>query len=94
MLKATNFFKTATVEPANSIKAVTAVDVSEKPMVAQEIHWTYGATWGISRGLLALELGPPVNDRSAKSVLIDGWHHAVYAVVAGVVYDAIVIKKK
>jgi len=107
---------TAPVDAVEKTIGVTAVREDERPMVAQEIHWTYGATWGMSRGLLALsglrgwpatlahfsavwgasmilipslELGPSVMDRPAKPVLIEGWHHAVYAVMAGFVYDAI-----
>jgi preprotein translocase subunit YajC len=95
---------------------VQATDESQKPKVAQEVHWTYGASLGITRGLLAmsglrcwpatlahfstvwgasmimlpsLELAPPVQEQKPKSILIDGWHHAVYAVVTGLVYDAI-----
>jgi len=82
--------------------------------VAQEIHWTYGSAWGITRGLMglsglkgwpatlahfsavwgasmimmpALELGPPVHKREPGTVIIDGVHHAVYALVSGMVYD-------
>jgi len=112
---------TTPVDAVERTIGVTAVDESERPMVAQEIHWTYGASWGIMRGLLglgglrnwpatlvhfsavwgasllmmpALELGPPVQQREPKPVLIEGWHHAVYAAVAGLVYDAIVSQKK
>jgi hypothetical protein len=95
---------------------VQATDKSKKPKVAHEVHWTYGAGLGITRGLLAmsglkswpatishfsavwgasmimlpaLELAPPVREQKPKSILIDGWHHAVYALVTGFVYDAI-----
>lgn len=108
---------TVPVDAVEKTIGVTAAHEDERPMVAQEIHWTYGAAWGISRGLLALsglkswpatlahfsavwgasmilmpslDLGPSVTDRPPKPVLIEGWHHAVYAVVAGFVYDTIV----
>lgn len=35
-----------------------------------------------------LKVAPPVNEWSAKEILIDALHHAVYAVAAGLVYDA------
>lgn len=35
-----------------------------------------------------LEVAPPLKDREAKEFLIDALHHAVYAVTAGLVYDA------
>lgn len=95
---------------------VQAVSNDKKEKVSQEVHWVYGTSWGISRGLLSLaglkswpatlahfsavwgasmimlpklELAPPVQQREAKTMLIDGLHHAVYAVVAGLVFDAI-----
>ncbi|HEY4336688.1 MAG TPA: hypothetical protein VGM89_12340 [Puia sp.] len=112
---------TTPVDAVEKTIGVTAVSEAEKPMVTQEIHWTYGASWGVSRGLLAmsglrswpatlvhfsavwgasmvmmpaLELGPPVKERDPKSLLIEGWHHAVYAAVVGFVFDAIVPSKR
>lgn len=35
------------------------------------------------------EVRPPVTDWSKRDILMDGFHHAVYAVVAGLVFDAI-----
>lgn len=105
--------------PADAVEKtldLKAVDELEKPKVSQEIHWTYGASLGITRGLLslaglkgwpatlahfsavwggsmimlpALELAPPVKEQKPKTLLIDGLHHAVYAIVAGFIFDAI-----
>jgi hypothetical protein len=50
----------------------------------------FSAVWGGSMILLpALELAPAVREQKPKSILIDGLHHAVYALVTGFVYDAI-----
>lgn len=35
------------------------------------------------------EVSPPVTEWSKKDILIDGLHHAVYAIAAGLVFDAI-----
>ena len=37
----------------------------------------------------ALDIAPPVNQWKPKEIAIDIFHHAVYAVVTGVVFDAI-----
>ena len=37
----------------------------------------------------ALKIAPPLKEWSAKEILIDALHHAVYAVAAGLVYDAL-----
>ena len=36
-----------------------------------------------------LELAPPITEQEPKAIAIDALHHAVYAVVAGLAYDAI-----
>lgn len=79
------------------------------------VHWIYGTSWGIVRGLLGitgmgrvlattvhyvaitgvgmaiapLEDVEPVMKWDKKTVAIDLFHHAVYAVAAGLVFDAI-----
>jgi hypothetical protein len=95
---------------------VKPVRKEKKPTVTQEIHWTYGTSWGVGRGLLSyaglhglpaslahfgavwgaelimmpsLDLAPPVTEQKPKNVAIDAMHHAVYALVAGLVFDAI-----
>jgi hypothetical protein len=88
----------------------------DKEKLSQEIHWSYGTSWGVTRGLIGLtglkglpatlihfaavwgtalvmlpkfKAAPPVQDQDAKAVAIDAFHHAVYAVTAGLVYDAL-----
>lgn len=98
---------------------IAPTDESAKPKLSQQVHWTYGAGQGISRGLMglaglrgwpatlahfttvwagsllmlpALDLAPSVTKQQPKKVLIDGLHHAVYAVVAGLAYDAMMFR--
>ena len=105
--------------PVKAVSKVLNVKPTRKDKngtVSQEIHWTYGTSWGIPRGLIAfaglqgwpatllhfaaiwateltmlpsLDVAPPVTDENPKDVAIDALHHAVYAVAAGLVYDAI-----
>lgn len=35
------------------------------------------------------EVSPPVDEWSTKEILLDGFHHAVYAFTAGLIFDAI-----
>ena len=35
------------------------------------------------------EVRPPITDWSKKDILLDGFHHAVYATITGLVFDAI-----
>ena len=37
----------------------------------------------------SLKIAPPLKEWSKKEILIDALHHAVYAVAAGIVYDAL-----
>lgn len=86
----------------------------------QQIHWVYGTSWGIVRGLLGitglnkwvatlihytaitstgmamapLEDEEPVSSWDAKTIALDLMHHAVYALAAGFVFDAIYKKNK
>jgi len=88
----------------------------EKAKMTEEVHFAYGTTWGIARGLISLtglkgfpatlahfvavwgtsmimlpafKVAPPVYEEDPKSIVIDGLHHAVYATVAGLTYDAL-----
>lgn len=55
---------------------------------ATAIH--YGAIWGTEMTMLpAIDVAPPVKEWGGKEIAKDGWHHLVYALVAGLVYDAI-----
>ncbi|HEV7349958.1 hypothetical protein [Telluribacter sp.] len=95
---------------------VKPVNKEKKPKVIQEIHWTYGISWGVPRGLLSLaglsgipataahfaavwgtelvmlpslDVAPPVTEEAPEAIATDALHHAVYAITAGLVYDAI-----
>jgi hypothetical protein len=99
--------ETVGLQPANE---------EQKEKASQEIHWAYGTSWGIARGLIGLtglkglpatalhfasiwgtamvmlpafKASPPVTEQEPKSIAIDGLHHAVYALAAGAVYDAL-----
>ncbi|HWC31974.1 MAG TPA: hypothetical protein VG709_02480 [Actinomycetota bacterium] len=46
------------------------------------------AVWGTALGMLpGLGVAPPPTQWGAKEVAVDAWHHAVYAVVTGLVFD-------
>ena len=50
----------------------------------------YGAIWGTEMVMLpSMDEAPPVTKWGAGEIAKDGMHHLVYAVVAGLVYDAI-----
>ena len=40
-----------------------------------------------------LKAAPPIKKWSTKEILIDAMHHAVYAIAAGIIYDAITCKE-
>ncbi len=44
----------ATLKVAGEVAGVKPVGQNEKQKVSQEIHWSYGTIWGISRGLISL----------------------------------------
>lgn len=47
------------------------------------------AIWGTALTIEPqLDLAPPVTEWEPKTIAVDFFHHAVYAVVAGLVYDA------
>jgi hypothetical protein len=104
---------TKVVAQVADVKPVTD---EAKEKVTQKIHWTYGTSWGIARGLLGLtslpawaaiaahfsalwatslvmlpafDAGPKITEEEPKTVAIDVMHHAVYAIAAGLTYDAI-----
>jgi hypothetical protein len=106
----------ATLKVAEEVTGVKPASKQEKPKLSQEIHWTYGTVWGITRGLISLtglkglpatllhfgavwgtsmvmlpkfKVAPPVTEEEPKDIAIDGFHHAVYAVTAGLVFDAL-----
>ena len=87
-----------------------------KKAFSNGVHYVYGTSWGVIRGLLSLvgltgftgtsahlaaiwgtaitiepklNIAPPVTKWEPKDIAIDIFHHAVYAIVAGIVFDAI-----
>ena len=55
---------------------------------ATSIH--LAAIWGTAITIEPkLDIAPPVTDWSPKDIAIDIFHHAVYAIVTGLVFDAI-----
>lgn len=106
----------ATLKVAGKTAGFKPASKEEKPKLSQEIHWTYGTVWGVSRGLISLtglkglpatllhfgavwgtamvmlpkfNAAPPITQEDPKAIVIDGFHHAVYAVTAGLVFDAL-----
>ena len=88
----------------------------DKKQLSQELHWSYGTAWGVSRGLISLtglkgwpatavhfaavwgtalimlpkfNAAPPVTEEEPQAIAFDAFHHAVYAVTAGLVFDAL-----
>lgn len=56
------------------------------PVAATAGH--YAAVWGGAAVTLPmLDVAPPITLWGRREVAIDAWHHAVYAVAAGVAYD-------
>ena len=50
----------------------------------------YAAVWGTEMVMLpSIEVAPPLKEWGGKEIAKDGMHHLVYAVAAGLVYDAI-----
>ncbi|MBK0379415.1 hypothetical protein [Mucilaginibacter segetis] len=59
-----------------------------KGLPATLVH--FGAIWGTSMILLpAYNASEPVTKQKPQAIAIDGLHHAVYAITAGLVYDAV-----
>ena len=59
-----------------------------KGWAATAIHWA--TIWSAEMIMLpALRVAPPVTKESPKTIMIDGFHHLVYAVAAGMVFDEI-----
>jgi hypothetical protein len=106
----------APVKVASETTGVKPVNEAQKEKVSQEIHWAYGTSWGVARGIIGLtglkgipaalahfaaiwgtsmimlpafKAAPPVTEEDPQAIAIDGLHHAVYALTAGLVYDAL-----
>ena len=106
----------APVKVASQVTGAAPANDSQKEKLSNEIHYAYGTSWGVVRGLLGLaglkglpatlvhfgaiwatelimlpkyDAAPPVDEQEPKSVAIDALHHAVYAVAAGLAYNAL-----
>ena len=104
----------APVKIAKEITGIKPQNEAQKEKVSHEIHWAYGTSWGIARGIIGLtglkgvpaaivhfgaiwgtsmiilpkfNASPPITEEDSQAIAIDGLHHAVYAVTAGLVYD-------
>ena len=50
----------------------------------------FGVVWGSSLVMLpALKISPPITEEEPKSIAVDAFHHAIYALVTGFAYDAL-----
>jgi hypothetical protein len=106
----------APIKVAKETTGIKPENETQKEKVSQEIHWAYGTSWGVARGIIGLtglkgipaaivhfatvwgtsmimlpkfNAAPPVTEEAPKAIAIDGLHHAVYAVTATLVYDAL-----
>ena len=104
--------------PAEAVKKTLDIEATpgNEKKFSNEVHYVYGTSWGVIRGLLSLvgitgfvatsvhlaavwgtaitiepklKIAPPVTEWESKDIAIDIFHHVVYAVVAGIVFDAI-----
>lgn len=103
-------------EAAEKVLDIKPVTEEDKQKFSQEVHWGYGTSWGIPRGVLSLfglkglpataihfaaiystalvmptqlKVAPPLKEWTPKELVIDAIHHAVYAIAAGLVFDAL-----
>lgn len=106
----------APVKVAEQVTDVKPATDESKEKVSQEIHWAYGTSWGIARGIIGLtglkgapaiavhfaaiwgtalvmlpafKAGPKVTEEEPKAIAIDAMHHTIYAIAAGLAYDAL-----
>lgn len=104
--------------PARAVEKALHIEATpgNNEEFSNEVHWVYGTSWGVMRGLLSiagitgfaatslhlaaiwgtaatiqpkLDIAPPLSEWEPKDIAIDILHHAVYAIVAGLVFDAI-----
>jgi hypothetical protein len=103
--------------PAKAVEKTLHIEATpgNKEEFSNEVHWVYGTSWGVMRGLLSmagirgfaatslhlasiwgtavniqpkLDIAPPLSEWEPKDIAIDILHHSVYAIVAGLVFDA------
>ena len=106
----------ATLKVVGEVAGAEPKNEEDKTKLSQEIHWTYGTVWGVTRGLISLtglkgisatllhfgavwgtsmvmlpkfDAAPPVTEEEPKDIVVDGLHHLVYAITAGIVFDAL-----
>lgn len=108
----------ASNSPAKAVKKALHIEATpgNNEDFSNEVHWVYGTSWGVMRGLLSLagirgfaatslhlasiwgtaatiqpklDIAPPLSEWEPKDIAIDILHHTVYAIVAGLVFDAI-----
>lgn len=108
----------ASNSPARAVKKALHIEATpgNNEDFSNEVHWVYGTSWGVMRGLLSmagirgfaatslhlasiwgtaatiqpkLDIAPPLSEWEPKDIAIDILHHTVYAIVAGLVFDAI-----
>ena len=106
---------TTPADAAQKVLEVKPETEEDKQQFSQQVHWAYGTSWGIPRGIMylfglkglpataihfatiystalimptSLKVVPPLKEWSTKEFLIDALHHAVYAVAAGLIFDA------
>jgi hypothetical protein len=111
----------APVKVAEQVTNVKPVAEESKEKVSQEIHWAYGTSWGIARGIIGLtglkglpaiaahfaaiwgtaivmlpayKAGPKISEQDPRTIAVDAMHHAVYALAAGLAYDALDTRSK
>ena len=59
-----------------------------KGLPATLVH--FGAVWGTALIMLPKhDAAEPVTEQEPKAIAIDAFHHAVYAVTSGLVFDAL-----
>jgi hypothetical protein len=59
-----------------------------EPKTATALH--YFVVWGGAGVMLpVLDVAPPITTWGGKEIAIDAWHHTVYAVAAGIAYEAL-----
>lgn len=106
----------APLKVAGDTAGIAPASPKERPLLNQEIHWSYGTAWGVARGLIGLtgikglpatllhfgavwgtalimlpkhDAAKPIDEQKPKDIAIDVLHHGVYAITAGLVYDAL-----
>jgi hypothetical protein len=70
-----------------AVRGVLAV-LGLRPAAANAAH--FGLVWGAAATMLpTLRVAPPPTEWPAEEIAVDAWHHLVYAVAAGLAYEAL-----